>query len=114
HVLGGFGEAAAPALPRLQAALSARDQGVRAAAAAALGELRFEPDVVVPELCCMLDETDDRVFAAVATALAGYAVPIDGDSLARLLYRLNAAFADGRDDVVAAVARALLATTEAP
>jgi HEAT repeat protein len=114
RVLGGLGQAAAPALPRLRETLHAGDQGVRAAAAAALGELRLEPDAVVQDLCFLLDETDDGVFAAAATALGRFAAPIDEVSLMRLLARLDLAFAQGRDYVVVAVARALLAITEDP
>jgi hypothetical protein len=54
------------------------------------------------------------VFVAAATTLARYAVPIDPMSLGRLLARLDGAFAAGRDDVVTAVGRALLATAADP
>lgn len=114
HVLAGFGEAAAPKCQRLREALRARDTGVRAAAATALGELRFEPAAVVPELCLLLEEADDRVFLTAAMALARYAAPIEPAALKLLMARIDRSFADGRDDVVEAVARALLATVPEP
>jgi hypothetical protein len=114
RVLASFGGDAAPALPRLRAALRAGDTGVCAAAAWALGELRLEPDSVVPELCRLLDESNNWVFAAVATALARYGAPIDPVSVKRLLARLAAALAVGQDNLIAAIAQALLATQPEP
>ena len=56
----------------LKDALRDKEPNVRRAAAAALGKLRLEPRVVVPELAKRLDDGSPTVIQAAAVALGAY------------------------------------------
>jgi HEAT repeat protein len=68
--LGGFGPAAKAALPALIEALKGKDFAVHESAIQALGEIRSDPDVVIPLLVTYLD--DDDLNADAASALGDF------------------------------------------
>jgi HEAT repeat protein len=66
--LGYFGPAAQAAVPALIQALTGADDAVRPKAAAALGKIHGQPEVVVPLLVKYLDDEDMNEAAAVGLA----------------------------------------------
>jgi hypothetical protein len=103
--LGKFGPAAEPAIPILIQILKGHDdEGVRGAAAAALGEIHSDPDLCIPVLIASLEDSDVDEEAAEALgkfgALAEAAVPkllflsIHGDKETRHTSTLALPFID--------------------
>jgi hypothetical protein len=74
RTLAGMGTAAEPATQQLVEAVSKGGEIARVEAACALGVLRLRPDLVVPELCAMLKETEGGGIAEIAAALRQYGV----------------------------------------
>jgi hypothetical protein len=108
RLLGGFGAAAAGAVPALVRSLYAAHPQTRAEAARALGELTAGP-AVAPELCALLGDPSPEVVEAAAEALGRLRQPLDERSLARLIERLGSALVDCDDAGAEAFASALLA-----
>lgn len=69
RALADFGPAAAAAVPKLVDTLWSPNASTRTGAATALGAIRQNPDVVVPELAALLAEGDPPIVTAAAEAI---------------------------------------------
>jgi hypothetical protein len=111
--LAALGPAAAPALPQLVAALSARHEDTRGGAARALGVLCQDPEKVVPELVPLLHEPSDNVAIEAANALRRFGRPADS-ATPQVLSALAGALIDCRFALIGALASTLAAITVDP
>jgi HEAT repeat protein len=100
-------------VPQLLKALSAACNDTRAGAARALGVLRPQPDIVIPELCAMLGEKNSSVVAEAAQALGQFGTQAES-AAPRLLARLTAALTDCDRQLIEVLAGTLLAITADP
>lgn len=108
--LAALGPAAAPALPQLVAALSARHEDTRGGAARALGVLCQDPEKVVPELVPLLHEPSDNVAIEAANALRRFGRQADS-ATPQVLSALAGALIDCRFALIGVLASALSAIT---
>jgi hypothetical protein len=113
RTLAALGPAATVAVPNLLKALSAACNETRAGAACALGALRQQPDLVIPELCALLREKNRSVVAEAARALGQFGAQAE-PSAPRLLAALTTALIDCDHSLVDLLARTLLAITSDP
>jgi hypothetical protein len=114
HTVAAFGATASSAVPVLLQALRSSNPRTRAGAAEALGEIRQQPAVVVPELCTLLNEGDRTLVLTSAQALSKYRVHIEPRALGRLLGWLETALIDCDSELGEAVVSALLMVSKDP
>jgi hypothetical protein len=114
HVLAKFGPHAKAGVPALLDALRLGNEHTRAGAAEALGGLLQQPEVVVPELCALIQEEDRSLRLNTAWALGRYGVPLEPRSVRRLVGALEAALIDCDYDLGEVLVQALLAVTTDP
>jgi len=112
RTLAAWGSAAETAIPHLGEALGDSDEEVRMASAYALGKLRQQPDVVVPELIDRLNDPETIDTVAWALAQFGSAAQL---VLPQLLARLKDELGrgDGSIDYLAYAVRAIAPDAEA-
>ena len=108
RALAVLGPAAAAAGPLLLKALAAPQAKTRAGAAHALGELRLDPDAVIPELDFLLEDRSPMVVAAAAGALGRFGVAAQ-PATRRLLAAFHKALIECDDTLINILAAALLA-----
>jgi hypothetical protein len=113
RLLPRFGAAAADAVPVLLDTLMTGNSDRRAHAAFALGELRLQPDKVIPALIELLANKDDSVLQTAALALSQFG-PAAQVATPVLLDRLPEPLNMDDDDTVEALLRAVLSITRNP
>lgn len=113
RALAVMGEAASPAIAQLIRTLSARDDGVRAGAACALGMLRQEPHTVVRELCELLRASNRNLVVEAARALRRFGTQAE-PSAQFLLSALNLALVECDYATVDELAGTLMEITSDP
>jgi len=111
--LAALGPAAAPALPQLVAALSARHEDTRGGAARALGMLCQDPATVIPELAPLVHEPSDNVAIETAMALRRFGRQAES-ATGQVLSALAGAVIDCRFALVGVLASTLTAITDDP
>lgn len=113
RTLVALGPAAAVAIPHLIEALSAAFDDTRTGAACALGALRQQADIVVPELCVLLGEQNTTLVVEAAQALRQFGAQAE-PSAPRLLTALTKALIECDHPLVEVLTGTLLAITPDP
>jgi hypothetical protein len=103
-----------PAVPRLREALWSGSAGVRAAAAAAIGEVGSAADGVVADVCALLGDHDRAVVENAARAVGQLGTRADEMAVRRALGRLEAALVDCDYPLVEVLGRAVAVAAEDP